>query len=320
MNNAEKNLFKQEIISRISEKLGGESKVKVRIQQVYKTNVSLDAISIIPEDATSNVTPNIYINSFYRDYDLGVSIEEIVNKILDVYEEHKVVEPFDVNSFTSWERVKHHICCKVINQKLNEELLKSVPHENILDLAVVYYVVLDVFDDGNASILIRNEHRDMWGVSDEELSTIAHRNTVDMLGISIKSMASVMGEMFKTELSREMSFDADDETIEEMLSQADDATGNMYVLTNGKKFNGAVYMTYPELLHDFAVQHNQERLIVIPSSIHEALILTLGSDETDYLRFNEMVQEVNCTQVAEDEILAEHCYLFTAADNKLSMI
>ena len=69
------------------------------------------------------------------------------------------------------------------------------------------------------------------------------------------------------------------------------------------------------------MQHQVEKVIVIPSSIHEALLLigdSVMNMEFDY--FNSMVQEVNDTTVNDDEILNNHCYLYTVSDNKLTMI
>ena len=119
-----------------------------------------------------------------------------------------------------------------------------------------------------------------------------------------------------------MSFEAEDQTIEDMMEQMISGVDcNMYVLTNTHKLNGAVLMTYPEILREFAMQHQVEKVIVIPSSIHEALLLigdSVLNMEFDY--FNSMVQEVNDTTVNDDEILNNHCYLYTVSDNKLTMI
>lgn len=320
MNNAEKQSFKTEIQNRIAAKLGEDFLVK--ITEVFKTNVSLDAVTIYDRNSSTNVTPTIYLNAYYNDFTKGVAIEDIVEKIVDVYETHKQESPIDVSNFLNFDSVKNRIACKVINRDLNQKLLEDVPFDSVLDMAIVFYVVFDITELGNASILIHNSHLDAWGISKEELSEIAHKNTPKILGVSIQSMADVIGAMLRSDLQRNMSFEADEQTVDEMLEQMTaDADNNMYVLTNTNKLNGAVLMTYPEILKEFAIQHHVERMVLIPSSIHEALII-IGDEilNSGYDYFNSMVQEVNTNNVAEDEILNDHCYLYTLEENKLTMI
>ena len=320
MNNAEKQSFKSEIQKRIAAKLGEDFLVK--ITEVFKTNVSLDAVTIYNRNGSTNITPTIYLNSYYRDFSPGDAIEDIVEKIVEVDETHKKEEPVDVSKFMNFEKVKNRIACKIINRDLNQKLLKDVPFDEVLDMAIVFYVVFDMNEFGNASILIHNSHLDIWGISKEELSELAHKNTPEILGVSIQSMSEVMGAMLRTDMQKNMSFEADDQTVEDMMEQMiSGVDNNMYVLTNTHKLNGAVLMTYPEILREFAMQHQVEKVIVIPSSIHEALLLigdSVMNMEFDY--FNSMVQEVNDTTVNDDEILNNHCYLYTVSDNKLTMI
>ena len=320
MNNAEKQSFKSEIQKRIAAKLGEDFLVK--ITEVFKTNVSLDAVTIYNRNSSTNITPTIYLNSYYNDFSHGVAIEDIVEKIVEVYETHKKEEPVDVSKFMNFEIVKNRIACKIINRDLNQKLLEDVPFDEVLDMAIVFYVVFDMNEYGNASILIHNSHLDIWGISKEELSELAHKNTPEILGVSIQSMSEVMGAMLRADMQKNMSFEADDQTVEDMMEQMiSGVDNNMYVLTNTHKLNGAVLMTYPEILREFAMQHQVEKVIVIPSSIHEALLLigdSVMNMEFDY--FNSMVQEVNDTTVNDDEILNNHCYLYTVSDNKLTMI
>lgn len=319
MNNAEKQSFKTEIQKRIAEKLGEDFLVK--ITEVFKTNVTLDAVTIYNRNSSTNITPTIYLNSYYNDFSQGVALDDIVEKIVEVYETHKKEEPVDVSKFRNFELVKDRIACKIINRDLNQKLLEDVPHDEVLDMAVVFYVVFDVNKFGNASILIHNSHLDIWGISKEELSELAYQNTPKILGVSIQSMSEVMGAMIRADIQKNMSFEADEQTIEDMMEQMVSGVDNMYVLSNTHKLNGAVLMTYPEILREFAMQHQVEKVIVIPSSIHEALLL-IGENvlETEFDYFNAMVQEVNDTTVNDDEILNNHCYLYTVLDNKLTMI
>lgn len=81
----------------------------------------------------------------------------------------------------------------------------------------------------------------------------------------------------------------------------------MYVLTNEWKLKGASALLYPELIEDIAQEENSD-LIVIPSSIHEILIVEASGMDKDGISL--MVQEVNSQQVDEQERLSDHAYFY----------
>ena len=66
---------------------------------------------------------------------------------------------------------------KLIRRDANEELLKQIPYEPFLDLAVVYYIQIDNTRFGSAAIQIRNEHLRYWRVEKEEIRRLAEKNT-----------------------------------------------------------------------------------------------------------------------------------------------
>ena len=63
-------------------------------------------------------------------------------------------------------------------------------------------------------------------------------------------------------------------------------------------------------------KHHAERLIIIPSSTHEVLLIPCDP-ETDVLSFNEMVQEVNATQLMPEEVLSDNAYIYDGNEMKI---
>ena len=115
------------------------------------------------------------------------------------------------------------------------------------------------------------------------------------------------------------------EEIEQCLYQAEypyelmklsDALGvpdvvNLYVITNTMKNLGAcalVNLSVQKALYEY---FNGKNLYILPSSIHELLILP---EDDSFPRSVEellsMVKAVNSTEVAEDDFLADHVYYF----------
>ena len=77
-------------------------------------------------------------------------------------------------------------------------------------------------------------------------------------------------------------------------------------------------MTDTAVLEDFALKHGVEQVIIIPSSIHEVILLP--SDNGHYLKYNQMVQEVNATSVNAEEVLSDHCYLYDQQSKTITLL
>jgi len=310
--------FKDEIRRRVADELG--SGFDVAVNTIYKVNVSLDGLTIYDRSSKTNISPTIYLNEYYLDYlHHDLSMEEIAEKIIEVYNRTKKNEPVDISTFLNWDSIKDYVVAKVINREKNLTLLESVPHDVLVeDLAVVYVALLGIDEDGtSSSILIKNEHADMWGVGQKELSEVAFENNRRLLPATVTSMAEVMKEMLRADLSCNLQFESD-ETLDEMLNQMLEVDAKMYVVSNSRKINGSIWGFDKELLRTFCNEHDAEEIVIIPSSIHETLwILPVG---TDYAEFNAMCQSVNSTEVREDEILNDRCFTYTLATDTITLI
>lgn len=81
-----------------------------------------------------------------------------------------------------------------------------------------------------------------------------------------------------------------------------------YVVTNRAKYRGASAILDKAVLKAFGKKHKIKKLAVLPSSIHEMLILPYNeSINMDDLSF--MVADVNATQVEPEERLTDRAYL-----------
>ena len=85
--------------------------------------------------------------------------------------------------------------------------------------------------------------------------------------------------------------------------------------------SGASTILYDGLLKDLAVDLDVNEFIIIPSSIHEVLIIpSMNNDTGDYMYYKSLVKEVNNTEVSKEEILSYNIYLYSAKDDKVTMI
>lgn len=106
-------------------------------------------------------------------------------------------------------------------------------------------------------------------------------------------MAKVLADMMGFEYSEEM----------------DDMTP-FYVISNRCKVNGASAILNKKVLSDFGRRYNTDKIVVLPSSVHEMFVAPY-TEELDLDTFTNMVTEVNNTQVEPTEGLTDRAYIIT---------
>lgn len=285
--------FKNKLLTELCADFGSDYQIEVLT--IPKNNkVTLQGLSIHKKDL--HISPTIYLEPFYEAFKQGTSFDEILKEIKLTY--YHTIPPvdFDINFFTEFESVKPHICMKLIHYQRNEELLKEIPHIRFLDLAVVFYYLFPIAMCENATILIYNHHLSLWNINSEELFQIAKENSPKLLPYYLDDIFSVMDGLDGYAPSP--------------------SSSNIYVLTNSDKLFGASAILYPQLLS--LIAHRMEcDFVIIPSSIHEVLLVPY-TENTPPAHYEEMISEVNDTQLAREEILSDHAYFFERATDSIS--
>lgn len=275
----------------------------ITINLVIKNNgCEMDGLVIMEKG--KDIAPTIYLDSFYELYTNGENIKNIIRQIEVIYEQNKNNVTFDVNILKHFDTIKDKIVYKVVNYRSNEKLLEQVPHKRILDLAVVFYCLLDNEYGRSATALIYNNNLKNWNVTIDDVYKAALKNTPDLLHSKISSMAA---------LFEKCGVNVDGEEVD----LKDYVPSDMYVLTNESKLNGAACILYENVLYDFAQKLGAD-LYILPSSVHEVILLPkLSMFEKDELV--NMVKEVNTEGVAADEVLSDHVYEYNRTERLITM-
>ena len=74
-------------------------------------------------------------------------------------------------------------------------MLQDVPHREILDLSLIYYVLLDASEKGTTAMLISDRHMDQWKTTEKILWSEADRNTRRLLMAECFTMQYAMSEL-----------------------------------------------------------------------------------------------------------------------------
>jgi len=297
----EYSIFKELILEALKERFGEECQIEYK--EVLKNNgVKLDGVIVRQNNCV--VSPTVYVNDYYEDFSDGENINDIADIIERLIRDNTIEDEFDADELILFDNVKDRIVFKLINFERNKELLDTVPYKKYLDLAIVYYISVkeDIFEC--ASILINNSHLKLWNKTLEEIDELAVKNTPFILKPELKSMGQTL---------KEIMFNSDDNEFDEK----DFENCYMYVLTNEKKQFGAATILYDNELKDFS-ERIESDFYIIPSSVHEVIIIpSKFVDSSDSL--DEMICEVNSSQVPLVDILSDHAYKYNRADKCVSL-
>lgn len=328
MNNKSINFksFTQIMLSYLKERLGDNYTV---FAHNVKKNNGIELTGIVISRTGCNTSPTFYIDGIYHKDITEEEVKKEAERIYDQFQKNEVKEDLDFSDFLDYQKVKEKVVVKLINAEKNKELLKEIPHKLFYDLAlVVYYPVQEIPFEGKAAILVYHTHRQQWGVEEEELLGAAIRNTLRLFPGKIESMDQVMKQIFSSELGKSYNNEElcklgiSEEEWADILMLSGRKNGKrtipMYVLSNRQKLYGAVCMLYPDLLKNFAEKIGQD-CYILPSSIHE-VILVPANAASGGEELREIVTDINRTQVAEEEVLADSVYYYSKITDDILLL
>ncbi len=283
-------MFKECILEGMKERF---TENEFEYKEVLKNNgVKLDGLVVKMSD--NRFFPTVYVNDYYPVYEKYNDLNSICDMIENIIRENTIEGTVDVDSLMDYEKVKDRIVFKLINFEKNAELLENVPYRKFLDLAIVYYILIGEEAFNNGSILINNSHLKMWGKSVEDIDALAKENAPGLLKADIKSIEETLKAFLPGE----------EEIDENMFSGG----CNMYVLSNDKNMFGASVLLYDNVMSQFKDIVKGD-MFILPSSVHEVIMIpSMLVDEIS--RLDEMICEVNETQVPVTDILSDHAYIY----------
>lgn len=294
--------FKDQISSDIKQKLEDNNiDCRVDIHEVSKLNESYDAITFTPE--LCNIGVNINANRFFEAMENGSDYDTVVERAFDLVKQGIDERPiFDVATLTDYDQMKNKLVMEVVSIEANKTMLDSVPHKEMEDMAVVYRFVIDSYDDSRATVLATNQLIETMGVTHEQLHADAMENAPELKPAIIRGMSEVMAEM--------MGMSAEDLAM--MGMPTDPSNEQIFVATTEDKIHGAGIIAYQDFM-DKAAERVGGDFFILPSSINEVLIVP-DNGQSGLEQLQDMVREVNATQVSPEEKLTDSVYHYDSKD------
>lgn len=295
--------FSEKMCQRVGNSLGEDYEVSV--EHVLKNNSCRYYGIIIKNRESDNgfeVTPAIYVHSWYERYLNGENVEDMEVELLETYrvgiDIGNSISVADVNR----KGAEKNLYYRLVNKVRNEELLKNSPYIEFLDFAITFYYLCNENCEGIQSFRVTDKLMNEWGFDVNELFSMADDNMYRLFPDKIQNISEVIAGFAEEE--------EEDYWNERTVVP-------IYVLTNEQGINGAATLIYSNKIKELSESLDSD-LYVLPSSIHEVLLVPEGEDITAG-RLRSMVNEVNTTQVIPEEQLSDNLYFYSRETGKIGI-
>lgn len=246
------------------------------------TNYDVERLVVLTE---SECNPTLVIESLEK-MSVDKTDEEVVEFILSVINEEKPDYQSMLDILKNPEEIKKHLQLCLL-PKHNPNLVC----EPFLDL----YKGVRVSVDG-MSVKVTNVMLEVAGLTREEVFEIAEKRAREKIAICNMSDFSFLLDGFNFK------------SVEEIEIDNDDDTPLMLTLSNLNQCYGAAAIVFDDVLEMIREKLGCDYYI-LPSSIHEVIVLKAFNADTDEI--NNMITEINETQVDPRERLSNHFYIYS---------
>ena len=249
-------------------------------RNVTKNGVLCEGIEVGEE---KNVSVVIYTEEMFRIAEqMQIGMDELAEKVIEIYKESGC-NLVDVGQLTDREYLLSHMYIGLQRQG-TEDLIKR-PVEQMDGVESYLYVrVWDRLGE-KATLKMRPSILRLSGIEEEEAWRLAENHTC------AESMIMSLSELIEGG---------------ESLAVLDDIP--MYILTNQDTMYGASAILNKKLLKEFGKKHNVDKVLVLPSSIQEVLLIPYEKS-LDLEYYSELVREVNRNEVDPIQQLSDQAYL-----------
>lgn len=284
--------FKKQVLEQFPNYLSNNLKdYEIRIYPVKKVNTILDGILLVaPNQGNLSIGSIIYINDMYEDYSKGYNFQDIMKRYSEILGNYNQDVPAMIKNLDKSDK-ETKIVMMLVNTEQNKEMLKEVPHREILDLSIVYRYVVSI-DEGVSSAVINNSFMKNLNMTEEQLYKMAVINTKRLFQPMVTPLSKLLNEK---------------QVLEKPV---------WYAITNKDFYYGATSILYDDILNNLAEMVKSD-LYILPSSIQEVIAVPVQGENLDELR--NLVESANRDCVKLEEILSNQVYYYSRNLRKLSI-
>lgn len=260
----------------------------------------------------SRVTPIFYLNEMFDKYNAGeLSVETIMEHIMRTYEELPVPNIPDIDSWMSSADFIDQITLRLLNGPENMDMIEqkhlvyhAIPNT---ELVCTFHAVMMSDGDFSGSVAVSKVALSQY-LPDLESGEALYKEIIRRTkpeSVRLESIVDVVERLGLNKTLDSPSLPADEDLF--------------YVMSNPLMSYGAAALLTDAGRKLILEKFPEGKVTVLPSSVHETLILGTKADEdTDTLI--DLVRHVNCTEVSQANFLSDHVFHFDANTGNLEQI
>lgn len=282
--------------------------IQVSIVNKMRNNSILEK-SIKVDIPGTNASPSIGTLSLYEHCcdcdDMPAVVRSLAEKIITERDRQ-----IDTLSVLSKENIIKSTYLMVVNTASNKELLADTPHFLIAEgeLAAIPRLSINV-GGKNGSIIIKNGMLPVLQMTGEEILHIAKNNMVEQ---NLFEINSLLAETMR--LMQEKGEDISDDFSEFFTEN----TPKAFIVSNKDRAYGAACLACPEIIGT-AIQKMGIDCYILPSSIHDVILIEKKGDFNEIEELRDMVKHVNRTEASANEILSDQVFQYNAKTKKIEI-
>ena len=238
-------------------------------------------------------------NDMYNCYKYGDDIDNIVRKVDEIINKPS---PYNID----FNNIEPNFMVRLVNLEKNAKRLKEsgALYKEFLDLAIELRLIVSQDENGYATCQVNKYLLEQMGIAFEDAYQIA----VDKVNKEVKfnTMIEVMLGL------KDKDFEESIELTRELENEYP-----MYILTNKTNINGAISMIVRDRLDIICDALNVDDIYILPSSVHEVIIIPTDID-ADVLQ--DMIENANETAVKDEDYLSNHPYLYNKAKRNYEVV
>lgn len=275
---------------------------KMRNNGILEKCIKVD----IPGCNMSPAIGTLSLYEHYREFDNVVEMAQGLSEKIITDRNRKI----DTMSVLSKENILNSTYLMVINAKSNQKLLSDTPHYFIAEgeLAVIPRLNINITDK-SGFIIIKNDLLPKLQMTGEEILQVAKINTSEQNLFEINSLLSVTIQAM-TDNGVDI---ADD--FSEFFTES---TPKTFVITTKNKKLGACCLACPEVIGT-AINKMGIDCYILPSSIHEVILIEKKGDFNEIEELRDMVKQVNRQSIPANEILSDQVFQYNAKTKKIEI-
>jgi len=303
--------FKRYIINALSQIFNDEENMVKASFSLRTTEEKHEAVHVVGKKKGATWSNGFLIEPFYEAYTLGKPLGETVLEMLKSIEENdEWISKVNMNELNDFETAKNSLMIRLINYAEHKDILEKHIFKIVGDVAMVAYMFVMQNDSGMSSYKIGAAKAKDWNLSEEFILNYAIENTARLFRpyiIPIEAFNFSKATAYKVP-DQNRFFMEDNFKLPLSMHGA-------FSLFQEDGLNDATIVFYKGAMHRIATLLDDDLYIIMPETDYAVVHAKKRYPNKQLKKLFKLIKN----RTPQNEILSEKIYLYSRADDSLSV-